>query len=397
MDNRKTSGRIPIVSSIILSSIIAFTAHAAVKDDLEQTQKELEESRITHAGLAERAQKLEEELASIQQKLVALAGHIQQAESDLSMAEDKLRILDEQMRAKEAELKTREKDLHGLVQAALRLSRTPPEAMVMMPGDITQTIRAGRALKMASDAIRRETEMIGLQMGELQELQGKVVRKREDIRRRQEKLAEERQAMTERLAERQALQEKLGRRQKEMEAKIAGLARKAEDLKGLLSSIEREEMEQREAAGLREEERSPTLARRSMRSFARAKGHVRTPVAGRLAGEFGEAGRGGIHSKGILIVARERAQVTAPYDGEVVFTGPFLNYGRLVILRHSDNFHTLLAGLHRIDAAVGQFLLEGEPIGAMGDGESGSRLYVELRKNNQPVDPTPWIRGLNEK
>jgi septal ring factor EnvC (AmiA/AmiB activator) len=41
--------------------------------------------------------------------------------------------------------------------------------------------------------------------------------------------------------------------------------------------------------------------------------------------------------------------------------------------------------------------LEGEPIGAMGDNDAGNRLYVELRRNNQPTDPAPWIRGLNKK
>ncbi len=89
--------------------------------------------------------------------------------------------------------------------------------------------------------------------------------------------------------------------------------------------------------------------------------------------------------------------MTAPFDGEVVYTGPFLNYGQLVIIRHSDDFHTLLAGLVKIDVNVGQFLLEGEPIGAMGESDSGNRLYVELRHKNQPIDPAPWINGLNKK
>jgi septal ring factor EnvC (AmiA/AmiB activator) len=81
----------------------------------------------------------------------------------------------------------------------------------------------------------------------------------------------------------------------------------------------------------------------------------------------------------------------------VVFTGPFLTYGQMVIIRHSDDFHTLLAGLVKIDVTVGQFLLEGEPIGAMGDSESSNRLYIELRQNNQPIDPASWIKGLNKK
>ena len=69
----------------------------------------------------------------------------------------------------------------------------------------------------------------------------------------------------------------------------------------------------------------------------------------------------------------------------------------MVIIHHSDNFHTLLAGLQKIDVEVGQFLLEGEPIGAMGDDADEQELYVELRKDNQPIDPAPWMSALKRK
>jgi septal ring factor EnvC (AmiA/AmiB activator) len=52
----------------------------------------------------------------------------------------------------------------------------------------------------------------------------------------------------------------------------------------------------------------------------------------------------------------------------------------------------VLAGLDRLDVAAGQRLLAGEPIGVLaGSGGSGASLYVELRRNGQPVDPRPWF------
>jgi murein hydrolase activator len=85
--------------------------------------------------------------------------------------------------------------------------------------------------------------------------------------------------------------------------------------------------------------------------------------------------------------------VLAPFDGQVVYTGTFLAYGNLVILRHRDDFHTLIAGVDKIYANPGQTLLEGEPIGAMGGAQSGNRVYLELREHNQPIDPTSWLKG----
>jgi len=36
-------------------------------------------------------------------------------------------------------------------------------------------------------------------------------------------------------------------------------------------------------------------------------------------------------------------------------------------------------------------LLAGEPVGQMPD-DGDAKLYVELRKNNQPIDPMAWMR-----
>ncbi|MGY8959212.1 MAG: murein hydrolase activator EnvC family protein, partial [Alphaproteobacteria bacterium] len=84
--------------------------------------------------------------------------------------------------------------------------------------------------------------------------------------------------------------------------------------------------------------------------------------------------------------------VIAPFDGKVVFSGPFRNYGQILIIEHRGGYHTVLAGLSRIDATVGQWLLAGEPVGVLAARSQGKpTLYVELRHNGQPINPAPWI------
>jgi septal ring factor EnvC (AmiA/AmiB activator) len=118
------------------------------------------------------------------------------------------------------------------------------------------------------------------------------------------------------------------------------------------------------------------------------------PAVGTVAGRYGEAaGSGpdaGLRTKGITIQTRAGAQVVAPFDGIVAFTGPFRGYGLLLIIEHSEGYHTLLAGLGRIECSVGQRVLAGEPVGAMDDGDKPA-LYVELRRDGQPVNPLPWM------
>ncbi len=379
--------------------ILSSPALASPKDDLDQTQQEMEQAHARQAALAEQSRKLQGELKDIQEKLVQTAEAIQDGEADLSASEDKLRILNEQLQAKNAALKARRKDLAALMQAALALSRTPPEAMIMMPGDSLETLQAARALRMVSDSIRQESESIGLQITELQELKERVSKGRDELNRKQAALDKQRLALERQLVERTAVQARLGRQQQEEGQTLSHLAEKAESLQGLMSSLRKEEPGEkhtRHAAELAPDEDAPQGKKGRLRSFTDAKGHIRPPAAGRVVQLFGDGGGHNETSKGIVIVTRAHTQVMAPYDGEVVYAGTFLNYGRMVIIRHSDDFHTLLAGLAKIDASPGEFLLEGEPIGAMGEGETGKRLYVELRKNNQPVDPAPWIRGLNK-
>ena len=100
------------------------------------------------------------------------------------------------------------------------------------------------------------------------------------------------------------------------------------------------------------------------------------PVVGRVKGRYGEVIRPGITRKGIEIETAAKAQVVAPYDGKVVFAGNFRGYGQLLIIEHSEGYHSLLAGMTRINGTPGQWLLAGEPVGVMGPGGSGEAVAV---------------------
>ena len=146
-----------------------------------------------------------------------------------------------------------------------------------------------------------------------------------------------------------------------------------------------------EAAKAREEQKTV------IRSFSKGQGEMPFPARGRIVVKFGESAELGAPSRGISIETRPAAQVVAPYDGQVVFAGPFRGYGLLLIIEHGEGYHTLLAGMARIDGTVGQRLRAGEPVGVMGESEGRPLLYVELRHNGQPVNPLPWLTARNSK
>ncbi|MCO6420037.1 peptidoglycan DD-metalloendopeptidase family protein, partial [Siccirubricoccus sp. KC 17139] len=118
------------------------------------------------------------------------------------------------------------------------------------------------------------------------------------------------------------------------------------------------------------------------------------PVAGQVTREFGAGGEGG-PARGLTLAAPPGARVVSPCGGKAVFAAPFRSYGQLLIVDCGDGYHVVLAGMERLDAAPGQRLLAGEPVGQLGtaapEGRGRATLYLELRRAGQPVDPRSWL------
>src|SRR5690606_29648530 len=140
-----------------------------------------------------------------------------------------------------------------------------------------------------------------------------------------------------------------------------------------------------------------------LRAFPKNLANLTSPASGPVVRRFGAKTDTTGTMKGVEIETRPGAQIVATFDGQIVFEGPFRGYGQILIIEHGGGYHTVLAGLDRVVVQVGQWLKAGEPIGRMGaigrneDGtESGRpRLYVEVRRDGEPVDPAPMVAQKN--
>jgi septal ring factor EnvC (AmiA/AmiB activator) len=128
-------------------------------------------------------------------------------------------------------------------------------------------------------------------------------------------------------------------------------------------------------------------------AFPAQPGGLIQPARGEIAAKFGQSTDAFGEGKGLVIATRPGAQVVAPFDGQIVFEGPFRSYGQILIIEHRGGYHTVLAGLAHLDVVVGQWLKAGEPVGDMIESAEGRpQLYVELRHSGQPFDPAPWFK-----
>ncbi len=265
-------------------------------------------------------------------------------------------------------------------EAERRLRRLASEAedlrdLIQRLEEERQRRLAEAAAKAAAEKAAREAELAAQKAAREAELAAqKAAREARLAAERAEKERQERELAAARAARDAELKAQAEAREKELEAQKA--SREAERAA-------------REAAAAK-----PVHADKP---FSMAQGKMVFPARGKVASRFGSTNDLGVVSKGITIGTRKNAQVVAPYDGQVAFAGPFRGYGLLLIIEHGEGYHTLLAGMARIDVNVGQRLVGGEPVGLMGQDEARPNLYVELRRNGQPVNPMPWLTAQKSK
>lgn len=110
------------------------------------------------------------------------------------------------------------------------------------------------------------------------------------------------------------------------------------------------------------------------------------PANGALLARFGSPGLAG---KGLDIAGRQGDSVRAASDGMVVYAGSGLvGYGKLLILRHDDNYISAYAHNDRFMVKEGDSVKLGQTIALMGaSGTDREKLHFEIREGGKPVDP----------
>ncbi len=81
--------------------------------------------------------------------------------------------------------------------------------------------------------------------------------------------------------------------------------------------------------------------------------------------------------------------------GVVVFTGWDGGYGNLIRIRHAHGVESWYGHLSAIKVHVGQHVRKGAVIGLTGStgNSTGPHLHLEIRVNDQPTDPLPFLRS----
>lgn len=367
---------------------------------LRAVEGALEKSRLEQAEAEREAETLAAEIGKLRIESVAAAKALQEHEIAVSRLEERLAALAAEEKEKLAGLERRRAQHEALLMALERVARHPPEGLALSGATPVDVVRSGLLISAALPELRRRAQALEAELGALARLREETARTRREMAARHDSLLAEQKRMAELLRRKTALQSRIAQRVEIGQQRLAELSAKAADLRELIERLEAErkarEAELLARAMVRPPRPEPPP--RGGKPIASAKGELAVPVAGRLVRRWGERDELGATARGLTFASRSGAQVVALWDGRVEFAGPFRGYGQILIIEHGDGYHSLLAGLERIDATVGQTVVAGEPVGIVSSADGKpSLLYLELRRHGQPIDPLPWLSPREEK
>ncbi|PKO24298.1 MAG: peptidase M23, partial [Betaproteobacteria bacterium HGW-Betaproteobacteria-8] len=113
------------------------------------------------------------------------------------------------------------------------------------------------------------------------------------------------------------------------------------------------------------------------------------PTNGKLLAGFNEGGS----AKGIDIGGSTGQPILASAPGKVIYSGSDLRgYGRLVIIKHNDEFLSVYAHNSKILVKEGQAVARGQKIAEMGNTDADRvKLHFEIRRQGKSVNPADFL------
>lgn len=379
----------------MLTAVLCFGSSALAQEqdedkdkaqtELKRIEQELKIRQDSENTFRKSAENSKAEIRQLQKQLVKAGKSIQSVEARATQLEINIERLEVVEANTISNLSRRRQGMSTLLATLQRLGKRPPALALLKPGEAVDIARSAKLLGSILPQIENKAALLKNELVALLDVKQELSRDRESLRATLVTLSRQQRDIKKlQKAREQAARYALKEASKQARA-ASKLIQKATDLKDLIAKIEK-------AAKMK---RAAEMAGKAAIStgFSLAKGMLTMPVKGKISKYFGSPLRVG-KSKGIRVKTRSEAQVIAPFDGEVVFSGPFRDYGQILIISHGDGYHSLLAGMDNIFGEVGEWILAGEPIGEMKKFEKNKKtaeLYLELRYNNVAFNPLPWI------
>jgi septal ring factor EnvC (AmiA/AmiB activator) len=390
------------------------------------TQTQLQELESSLSLSKEKSDSLKAEIEAMKgdrdkqnAALIAAVARVKAAETDIASVQNKIGDLIVQELDTRGRLDGADASISNVLAALERISQNPPPALIVDPSDALGSARSAILISAILPQLKAKADAVTAALRQLGDIKSAAQAQEANLKANFDVLEEEQLRIATLIAAQKQNEVTATVALAEEQKQASDMADKAAQLKQMIADLGKQAQAVATAAEATATAnsggRAPKLDEDTVRlalantarqqpavPFTAAKGFLDFPVSrGVNVTNYGDGdGLGGI-SRGLSVVTNADAPVLAPADGWVLYTGNYLNYGQIIILDAGQDYTILLAGMASVDVTTGQFVLMGKKLGTMGSrtigravassaGAHRPTLYIEMRQNNQPIDPTGW-------
>lgn len=358
---------------------------APKQEKLKEIEHKVEAEKRNQEELKAAAEKIEKDMKGLKTDLIDTTRSVQKNERSLQDIETKITTLQIQKKDLETTLKSKRESLSGLILALERIRRIPPETLIARPDAPLETAQAATVMGSILPEINKRASELKTNIETLSKVEADLNTQKAEVEKETASLKTNKEKMDKLVTDRSKALEAT---QKKVQAKALEIATLTKEAKNFRDLIQKLEQKNREI-----DNRTGNTPKHHKLDTGPALGTGRLPVSGIIKTRYGETDEIGATSQGIVFSARDGAVVVAPLAGIVRYAGTFRNYGKIALIEHKNKFHSLVAGLGKVDTFVGQRVEAGEPIGTLPS--SSGRLYYELRYQGDPVNPSKKFLKLD--
>jgi murein hydrolase activator len=346
----------------LIAAAVGLTAPAFAATNVKAA---LAARKAETAQLAQKSKELGSEVDTLKARLVSTTKTLRDTEDKITDTNQRLSDLQTRKAQALKELMRDREALGGMISAAERYNRTSTSGMLLRSTPI-DAARASLIMKSMIPVLHRQSESLKDRITDMARIEGQISAQLAEQAQQHKTLNRQQDDMGKLLKERQDVYQKTEATRRAQQAEVARLAKEARNLEDLVDKIKPKS--------------------KSVVSLALPT-NLPLPVSGAIRTGFGEKDDYGSKSQGITFDAPAAGTVVTPLAGTVKFAGTFQKYRQILIVEHAGGYHSLIAGLGRIDTVVGATLAAGEPVGIAEKSDDGTRIYYELRQNGEPVNP----------
>jgi septal ring factor EnvC (AmiA/AmiB activator) len=366
-----------LLSPALAASALAQEGGAPLDTALKNAEAEQAAAEAETAKLEEAASRAKSEADRLRGEELAAAQAIEAGEARITAADDRFQFASASVATYRRRLAAEQQPVSSLLAGLATMAGRPPLMVLADHGSTDELVEVRLLLDSTLPVIRSRTSYLSAQIAQGERLQRAALAARAEILRSRDELAERQRRFA--ALEQRAAQQALASGGQALGTSDVAIAASA-DVERLKGEQANNQSMRRLAAVLADGDPAPPSPFAPEGGLPRLPAY-QLPAIAAVTDGLGSIDENGVRSRGITLATPRGAEVTAPADGTIKYSGPFRDFDGVVIIDHGGGWLSLI-----VNAASqlhpGDHVSLGQEIGrALGP------LEVELSQNGRRISP----------